>query len=372
MTAGPPPPAPTFELRPFREEDRAQCQAIAAAAALTSYAAAMPGLGHTFVPDWPLEEAANRWVAVTRAQIIGFVEWTGSHVENLFVSPPWQGRRIGSSLMNMVEAAAPGPLTLTVFVDNPGARRLYERLGFSVLEEGRQAFRGEIFPVLRMGRSAGRPGARSLVAFDFDGTLADSAGWMLGVLPTIMDEFNLRPLSVEALQALRDRPARDILRALRVRWWKLPRIAARLRAMSEADADGIRLFPEAAGLLARLRERNVRIAILSSNSEAAVRRVLAPDLAALVEDFDCGVSMFGKAGRLRRLGRRLGLRPDQITYIGDETRDVEAARRAHVFAAAVGWGYATPEALRRSSPDALVHSWDDLERLLDQSLSPKS
>ncbi|TVQ88380.1 MAG: hypothetical protein EA400_09210 [Chromatiaceae bacterium] len=92
------------------------------------------------------------------------------------------------------------------------------------------------------------------------------------------------------------------------------------------------------------------LAILSSNSAANVDHVLGPRLRRLFRATVCGVALGGKAVRLRRLLRRAGVAPAQALYIGDELRDLAAARAAGVPAAAVAWGYNHPAALRRQAP----------------------
>jgi phosphoglycolate phosphatase len=49
-----------------------------------------------------------------------------------------------------------------------------------------------------------------------------------------------------------------------------------------------------------------------------------------------------------------GLDRNHVLYIGDETRDIEAAHKAGVRVAAVTWGYNNAEMLKRFSPDYLV------------------
>ncbi len=51
----------------------------------------------------------------------------------------------------------------------------------------------------------------------------------------------------------------------------------------------------------------VRIAVVSSNREDVIRRVLGADLSAAVTDFDCGAAIFGKATKFRRVVRRAGV-----------------------------------------------------------------
>lgn len=120
----------SVQIRPFEEADRPACQAIAAAAALTSYGAHMPP--QAFGPHEPLEPADQRAVALADGEIIGFIELVGAHVSNVFVGPTAQRQGVGALMMAWAEAQVEGPITLSVFTVNPNARRFYERLGFTV------------------------------------------------------------------------------------------------------------------------------------------------------------------------------------------------------------------------------------------------
>jgi phosphoglycolate phosphatase len=48
------------------------------------------------------------------------------------------------------------------------------------------------------------------------------------------------------------------------------------------------------------------------------------------------------------------LASDECVYVGDETRDVEAARKAGMRSAAVTWGFNSRELLEKSRPDFLI------------------
>src|SRR5207247_257168 len=65
-------------------------------------------------------------------------------------------------------------------------------------------------------------------------------------------------------------------------------------------------------------------------------------------------------GILRAL-ELLDARPDEAAYVGDSPFDVEAAKRAGVYAVAVGWGgIHTRERLEAAEPDAFVERAEEL------------
>lgn len=194
-----------------------------------------------------------------------------------------------------------------------------------------------------------------LAVFDFDGTLADSFPWFRGALAEAAARFGFRSPGTAALEALRGCDSREILRRLEVPLWRLPAIAAHLRARKRAVAGEISLFPGVPEMLAALRRAGLPVAIASSDSEASIRVTLGQE-AGRIGAYACGASLFGKPRRLRGLLRRAGIAPAQALYIGDELRDAEAARDVGMGFAAVSWGYARPEALAAAAPLALFRS----------------
>ncbi len=199
-----------------------------------------------------------------------------------------------------------------------------------------------------------------LVIFDFDGTLADSAGWTLGILNEVAVRFGFRTLSDEEKAMLRGQDNRAIVRYLGVPAWKMPLIAAHMRKLVARDAERIALFAGADALLAQLAERGTRLAIVSSNSEENVRRILGPTNAGLIAHYACGASIFGKAAKFRQVLRRSGIPRERTLCIGDETRDIEAATTERLASGAVTWGYATPDLLRAHRPALLFSTLDEI------------
>ena len=199
-----------------------------------------------------------------------------------------------------------------------------------------------------------------LVSFDFDGTLADSAGWMIGALQRLSGEFNFRAIDRATADALRRCDSREIMKELQIPAWQLPKIVLRMRQLAAAETDQIRLFSGVHKMFRQLKDRGVRTAIVSSNAEATIRRILGDGTVARVDHFVCGASLFGKAAKLRTLLKRSRTRPERAIYIGDEIRDIAAARAAGMAFGAVGWGCAHPEALQARAPDCFFASLSDI------------
>jgi len=181
----------------------------------------------------------------------------------------------------------------------------------------------------------------SLAIFDLDGTLVDTFPWFLRHANDVADRFGFRRIAENEneIEALRRTGSREILRRLDVSVWKLPAIARHMRRLKAAHAGDIALFPGVEAMLRELRDGGVRLALVTSDSEANARRQLGQANAALFSDFACGASLFGKAAKFRRVLKRARVDPGAAIAIGDEVRDIEAARAAGIACAAVTWGY---------------------------------
>jgi len=194
-----------------------------------------------------------------------------------------------------------------------------------------------------------------LAIFDFDGTLADSFPFFLSVFNEIADQHGFRRIDLAQVERLRHYGTRDMMRHVGMPPWKLPLAAASFKALMRQNAHRIPLFPQGDHALRELARGAVTLTIVSSNAEDNVRRVLGPDLAALISQYECGMSIFGKTARIRKVLQRAAVAPAAALYIGDQETDAQAARRAGVAFAAVHWGYAPIEALRKVAPE---HEFD--------------
>jgi phosphoglycolate phosphatase len=199
-----------------------------------------------------------------------------------------------------------------------------------------------------------------LVIFDFDGTLSDSGEWFLSILDDLSERFRFRRVvDRDEVERLRRRPTREVIQHLGIPGWKLPLIARHVRARFRENACDIRTFDGVRAMLQTLADAGIRMMLCSSNGEANVRAVLGPD-AARFEAYFCGSGLFGKVAKFRRAIKASGLAPSAILAIGDETRDIDAARAVGIGAGAVLWGYANPDLLIAMRPDITFASPADI------------
>jgi phosphoglycolate phosphatase len=138
----------------------------------------------------------------------------------------------------------------------------------------------------------------------------------------------------------------------------------RARRLFAAQPDAVPLFAQVIPALQQLHARGMPLALVTSNSARNCLASLGPH-AALFTTRMCGISLQGKARRLRQLARLHRIQPDRLLYVGDQGSDAQAARAAGCGFAAVAWGYTSVPALQRHQPDLLLQQPADIAGLLD-------
>ncbi len=199
-----------------------------------------------------------------------------------------------------------------------------------------------------------------LVIFDFDGTLSDSGAWFLSIVDHLSDRYGFRKVAPDEIEPLRKMTSRDVISHLRIPRWKLPFIARYVRKLFGRNTDKVHLFDGVTEMLAAIEAMGIPLALVTSNSEANARAVLGPENAARFSWWACGASLFGKAPKFRKVLRQSGVPVAHIISLGDETRDIDAAREVGIRAGAVLWGYAEPEAFAHLNPDLAFSTPDQV------------
>ena len=192
-----------------------------------------------------------------------------------------------------------------------------------------------------------------LVVWDFDGTLADSLAASVDLFNRLAPEMGFRPITDPV--AARALTTRQFLKLHGISMWRLPKLVRRFQAAAADHADQLSLFPGLPPVLRELRSRGSRLGILSSNREDNIRRCLRAN--GVEDEFAFVVGypkLFGKGKALRRILKAERVPPEDVLYVGDEVRDVEASRKARVAVAAVTWGFHAEALLRDNGADHVV------------------
>lgn len=198
--------------------------------------------------------------------------------------------------------------------------------------------------------------------FDFDGTLADTRETIFNILNNLAPIFHFRKVDKREALKLRHKESQEIVKVFGISRIKLPWISKRAKADLSGQLSQVKPVYNIKPVVLRLKRMKFGIGILTSNSRENVLAFLKRNDLDVFDFIYSGSSIFGKAIVLKRLLKNRRLK--SVVYIGDETRDIEAAKKASIPIIAVSWGVNSAQILKKHKPDFLVRHPKQLIKIL--------
>ena len=206
-----------------------------------------------------------------------------------------------------------------------------------------------------------RPAA---VFFDLDGTLVDTADDLAAPVNHMREARGLKPLPLEEYRPFASAGSRGLLHiglgattddpdypALRTEF---------LNRYEQEIAVHSRLFDGMPELLAWLEANGIRWGVISNKLEYLVRRLVQQlglgHRVALAYGGDTAPRAKPWPDPLKMALQETGLTARQCVYIGDDLRDIQAARAVDMPAVAAAYGYGNPNEIPQWRADHIVTS----------------
>ncbi len=208
------------------------------------------------------------------------------------------------------------------------------------------------------------PGRPKLLVFDFDGTIADTFDAAVMILNKLAGEFGFRGLSPTDLERARDMRTRQLMRFLGIPTRKMSRLARRGSEELHACIHSIQPLAGMPEALRELQALGYSLGIITSNTEVNVQIFLRSHGLEFFDFVRCSSKLLGKARMIRSVIRRQHVRAAEILFVGDETRDIEAAKKVGIRMAAVTWGYNSRRSLEAMKPDFVFENPGELVAFL--------
>jgi phosphoglycolate phosphatase len=205
---------------------------------------------------------------------------------------------------------------------------------------------------------------KSLLIFDFDGTIADTLLVALKILNELGEEYGFPPVDRQQFVELKQKTVPELMQLSGLSWFQLPGFVRKARASFRSNLELVRPVNGIPEMLQALRERQYRMGILTSNTKEGVKAFLDQHQLHFFEFIYAPDSLFGKAKVIRKILSHEVLKPDEVVMIGDELRDIEAAHKAGIDSVAVTWGFNTEELLHSGTPRHIAQQPTDLLHLL--------
>lgn len=193
-----------------------------------------------------------------------------------------------------------------------------------------------------------------VVIFDFDGTIANTLDSILKLFNEIASDHDLPVIKDSDKEKVRNLSARELISEYHISPWKLLQLTKSILPKLKNNIKDISIVVGMIEVFKDLKKRGIKIGIVTSNSQENVELFLKSQNVTQIDFIHSEKSLFGKGKVLNHLIKDQKLNRQEVVYIGDEVRDIEAARTAGISIIAVTWGFNSEKRLEQSKPDYLI------------------
>lgn len=202
--------------------------------------------------------------------------------------------------------------------------------------------------------------------FDFDGTLVDSFPIVIEKFNHLADVFNFRKVNIQEINFLKDFTSKEFIEYLRIPFEELPEIILQIREDIWSEILTLPPFLNIPETIEKLYKLKIHLGILTSNSMKNVIDWLEHHHLRHFFDFiHTEPSYLDKGLALKEILERDKISKSKAFYVGDETRDIDAAIACDISAIAVTWGFSSAQILARQNPNYIITKPDDLFNLFN-------
>ncbi len=204
-----------------------------------------------------------------------------------------------------------------------------------------------------------------IVIFDFDGTLVDTFDLIFAITNRLSVEFGYKEAKKEEISEFEKLSPLKVINQSGISIFKVPFLLRRIRTEFQKEINNVSLFPGIKETLLALKFQGYKMGIITSNGQDNVASVLQNHNLLVFDFMVSGITLFGKHRIIKKYLRSEKIQPEEMVYIGDETRDINAAKKAKIKVIAVTWGFNSREALSEYQPDALVDQPQELIEVIN-------
>ncbi len=201
------------------------------------------------------------------------------------------------------------------------------------------------------------------IIFDFDGTIADSFDYILEMFEGWYPDK--KHYSRKEIDGLKSMSIPMIAETLGINRWKLPFLVIKGRRQMSRQLDKIELIKGIDKVIEKLKQNNLNLFIASSNSTKNINEYLkSHNLDIYFSQVHGDISLFNKSNAIKKILDKNNLKPEETIYVGDEVRDIKAAKKAGIKICSVSYGFNSSELLELQKPDYLVNESQDILKVI--------
>lgn len=202
------------------------------------------------------------------------------------------------------------------------------------------------------------------VLFDFDGTIANTLPLGFELYNEIAGQYNFISAHDSELPQLMNMSIAEILKLKDIPLYMVPIALYHVKKKMKKRLAEVKPFEGIKEFLNNLHNAGYHLSIISSNSKENMIKFFEMNGIDVFNYIYSSTSLFGKDKLIKHYLKAVKTTADKVIYVGDEIRDIEAAKASNISVIGVTWGYNDKDILIKHKPDYLVETIPALQNIL--------
>ena len=203
-----------------------------------------------------------------------------------------------------------------------------------------------------------------IILFNFNGTIVDTSSLAIDIYNEIAEKKGYRKINDEEVEYLSTLSVTDRFKRLNVPIYKLPSLGITIKQKYQRYIPNLDPVSGINEVIHELKKRGYRLGFLTTNSRDVTHQFLTSNSMDVFDYTHYSFNPFSKTKEISSFLKKNKLNTEDVFYIGDELRDIKAARANQLCCAAVTWGYDSVKLL--NSADYVIQHPTDILNIVSE------
>lgn len=195
---------------------------------------------------------------------------------------------------------------------------------------------------------------KKVVLFNFNGTIVNTKLLAINIFNEIAQKQGYKKIMKEDIPYLSTLSITNRCKILNVPLYKMPLIGIAIKRRYQTYIPNLTPVFEINQVLKELSTQGYKLGFLTSNKKTVTNEFLINNSIDIFDYSHYTFNPFSKSKDISSFLKDNNLKREEVIYIGDELRDIKAAKKNGLFCIAVSWGYDSLDLLNTGNVDFIA------------------
>ncbi|MED5247550.1 HAD hydrolase-like protein [Priestia sp. LL-8] len=195
---------------------------------------------------------------------------------------------------------------------------------------------------------------KKVILFNFNGTITNTKFLAIDMYNEIAEKQGYKKISEEDVPYLSSLSIRNRCKVLNLPLYKMPLVGIAIKRRSQQYIPHLKPVSGMKETLRLLKQEGYKIGFTTSNNQVVMNEFLINNTINIFDYRHFSFSPLSKSKDISSFLKKYDLKKEDVVYVGDELRDIKAAKKNSLFCIAVSWGFDSVELLNTGRADKVI------------------